>query len=233
MSASTWTNANAASGSASNALNAVSCATSSFCVSVGTQNTATGGGVLIEQWNGTAWSVATGASVPASTDDNLNSVSCAGPAFCLAVGGDAAGALAEMWNGTSWSQVTVPVVSGATGLSHLYSVACVATNSCEALGTALTATTPIVYGVQWNGTALSLTTAATPTGVTAGSLVQANGMSCSSPTACVAVGTTDATTAATGVPFAEQWNGSAWSLADTGVTTGLNTGSRLSSVSCV
>ena len=58
-------------------------------------------------------------------------------------------------------------------------------------------------------------------------------MSCSSPTACVAVGTTDATTAATGTPFAEQWNGSAWSLADTGVSTGLATGSRLSSVSCV
>ena len=43
VSASNWTNANAASGSASNGLNAVSCATSSFCVAVGQQNIATGG----------------------------------------------------------------------------------------------------------------------------------------------------------------------------------------------
>ncbi len=234
VSASNWTNANAASGSASNGLNAVSCPTSSFCVAVGQQNIATVGGVLIEQWNGSVWSVATGANVPASTVDNLNSVSCAGPAFCLAVGADAAGALAEMWNGTSWSQVTVPVPSGAINAPTLYSVSCVATNQCEALGTALTATTPIVYGVQWNGTTLSLTTAATPPGVGASALVEANGMSCSSPTACVAVGTTDATpTTTTGTPFAEQWNGSAWSLADTGVGTGLAAGSRLSSVSCV
>jgi hypothetical protein len=232
VSASTWTNANAASGSASNALNAVSCATSSFCVAVGTQNTATGGGVLIEQWNGTAWSVATGVSIPASPNDTLDGVSCAGPSFCLAVGGQGAGALAEMWNGTSGSSVTVPVPSGINGINNLYSVSCVATNVCQALGTAFTGTTPGVYGVQWNGTTLSLTTAATPT-VSAGALVEANGMSCSSPTACVAVGTNDATNTTTGTPFAEQWNGSAWSLADTGVSTGLATGSRLSSVSCV
>ena len=36
-----------------------------------------------------------------------------------------------------------------------------------------------------------------------------------------------------GAPFAELWNGAAWTLANTGVSTGLNTGSRLSSVSCV
>ena len=134
----------------------------------------------------------TGVSGPRERERHLDGVSCAGPAFCLAVGGDAAGPLAEMWNGTSWSAVTVPVPSGINGASNLYSVSCVATNVCQALGTAFTGTTPGVYGVQWNGTTLSLTTAATPT-VAAGALVEANGMSCSSPTACVAVGTTDAT----------------------------------------
>ena len=232
VSASNWTNANAASGSASNTLNAISCPTSSFCVAVGQQNIATGGGVLLEQWNGTAWSVVTGVTVPASANDTLDGVSCAGPAFCLAVGGDAAGPLAEMWNGTSWSAVTVPQPAGINGASNLYSVSCVATNVCQALGTAFTGSTPGVYGVQWNGTALSLTTAATPTAA-ASALVELNGMSCSSPTACVAVGTTDAA-AGTGLPFAEQWNGTAWSLAgNSSVSTGLNIGSRLSSVSCV
>ena len=231
VSASNWTNANAASGSASNNLNAVSCPTSSFCVAVGQQNTATGGGVLLEQWNGTVWSVVPGVSVPASSNDDLDGVSCAGPAFCLAVGGDAAGALAEMWNGTSWSAVTVPVPSGNTGTPNLYSVSCVATNVCEGLGTAFNAGASIVYGVQWNGTALTLTTAATPT-VAPTAVVAANGMDCTSATACVAVGTTNAQ-AAGGVPFAEVWNGATWTLADTGFSAGLATGSRLWSVSCV
>ena len=55
-------------------------------------------------------------------------------------------------------------------------------------------------------------------------------MDCASATFCIAVGTTD--NGGNGLPFAEQWKGSSWSLIDTGISSGLNNGSRLYSVSC-
>jgi len=86
VSASQWTNAHAPSASGSNLLNDVSCTTASFCVAVGQQNSGAGGGTLVEQWNGSSWAVVPSVNVPATSDDNLVSVSCVGPSFCMAVG---------------------------------------------------------------------------------------------------------------------------------------------------
>jgi hypothetical protein len=230
VSATTWTNANAAAGSSSAQLNAVTCATASFCVAVGLQGASAGGEPLIEQWNGTAWSVVTGVTPPASASNVLTGVSCAGPSFCMAVGSSGAGALAETWNGSTWSATTPAPPSGLTSV-FLSSVSCLAANLCQTLGTGFTVSTPTVFGNEWNGTGWSAVPAATPTASGSPPVPEATGMACVSATQCLAVGNTNAN-GANGAPFAEQWNGSAWTLAESGLSTSLPGGSFLSSVSC-
>ena len=231
-----WTNANAPSASGQNRLNAVSCATSTFCVAVGQQDSGAGGGTLVEQWNGSSWAVVPSVNAPSSSGDELDSVSCVGPAFCMAVGTSGQGAVAETWNGASWSLANPVIPSSVTGGAVLSSVSCVSTTVCEALGTGYNATpTPVVFGNQWNGSVWSLVSAATPSvsGSFPTPVIEATGMDCVTATWCVTVGTTNANATAT-TPFAEQWNGSSWSLVSVAVPSGAGViGSYLASVSCV
>ncbi len=230
VSATNWTNTNAAAGSGSNALTDVSCTTSVFCVAVGSENSGTGGGTLIEQWNGSTWTVVPSVNAPATTGDTLNSVSCVGTTFCLAVGGSSTGpSVAETWNGTAWSFVTATPPTGSTS-SPLSSVSCVSSTTCEVLGTATVGGTNSIFANQWNGTTLAASTAATPP-VTSGTPVpSATGMDCVSASWCLAVGDTDVQNT-TGSSFSELWNGSAWVLQTTPQPT-TAVGSLLSSVSC-
>ena len=225
VSTSSWTNANVAAGSGQSVLQAVTCATASFCVAVGAQNGDTGGGLLIEQWNGTAWSVVPGATVTPSGDDVLNGVSCAGQDFCMTVGSTGTGAFAEMWKGSTWTATTVTPPPGFNGFVNLSTVFCFAANSCQALGTGFTGSAPTVFGEQWNGSTWSAVPAATPTAFSTETGV--TGMACVSASYCIAVGNVDGRTS-----FAEQWTGSAWSLADSGINSNLPSGSFLAAVSC-
>jgi hypothetical protein len=225
-----WTNANAAAGSGSNQLNDVSCTTSTFCVAVGTENLP-GGGTLIEQWNGTTWTVVPSVNAPATTGDTLTSVSCVGTTFCLAVGGSTTGpAVAETWNGTAWSFVSAAAPTGST-LTNLSSVSCVSATTCEVLGTATVAGTNSIFGNQWNGTTLAATTAATPPVTSGTPLPSATGMDCVTASWCIAVGNGDTTPSAPGSSFSELWSGTAWVLLTTPQPT-IGLGSLLSSVSC-
>ncbi len=231
--ATNWSNANAPSASGSNLLNDVSCTLSTFCVAVGEQNSGAGGGTLVEQWNGTSWAVVPSVNVSATSDDELDSVSCVGPAFCMAVGKSGSGAVAETWNGTTWALANPAIPATVTGGAFLSSVSCVSTTVCEALGTGFDVSTPIVFGNQWNGTSWSLVSAGTPSASGGPPVIAATGMSCVSSTSCIAVGTTSLGSATT-TPFAQQWNGSSWSLMSNVVVpsgTGV-TGSELASVSC-
>ncbi|HEY5384444.1 MAG TPA: hypothetical protein VIJ56_04355 [Acidimicrobiales bacterium] len=230
VSAVQWTDAHAAAGTASNQLNNISCTSASFCVAVGQQNVGTGGGTLAEVWNGKTWSVVPSADPSASTGDALVSVSCVGPSFCLAVGGSDSAPIAETWNGTAWTLATAATPTGVTS-STLTSVSCVATNVCEVLGTSVTAGTGSIFGNQWNGTALSLKTAASPPSSATTPIPVASGMSCVSSTWCLAVGVNDVQVTATAAAFSEVWNGTNWTLA-TVPAPGTATGTFLHSVSC-
>jgi len=201
-------------------------------MAVGGQNGGTGGGTLVEQWNGSSWAVVPSVNVPATVDDNLVSVSCVGPSFCMAVGSSGLGAVAETWNGTVWTLATPVIPSGVTGGAALYSVSCVSTTVCETLGTGYNVSTPEVFGNQWNGTAWSLVPAATPTASGSPPLIEATGMDCVTTTSCIAVGTTNAASTTT-TPFSEKWNGTSWSLVNVPAPSGGGvTGSFLASVSC-
>ena len=67
-------------GSADTVLSGVSCVTTSFCVAVGQ---ATGPKPVIEQWNGSAWTVA---STSLGESLGMDGVSCTSLNFCEAVG---------------------------------------------------------------------------------------------------------------------------------------------------
>ena len=129
-----------------------------------------------------------------------------------------------------WTLATVATPAGATS-SRLTSVSCVASNVCEVLGTSVTAGTGSLFGNQWNGTILSLTTAATPRSTATTPVPEALGMSCVSATWCLAVGVNDIQITATASAFSEMWNGTNWTLVTTPAPS-TATGSLLGSVSC-
>ena len=101
---------------------AVSCVSSTYCVAVGSDESADGGdgGPLAETWNGRAWAAA-GVKLPAGAlGGALFGVSCKSQKSCVAVGDDLlkndnfperdnTGALAESWNGKTWTAAQPPV----------------------------------------------------------------------------------------------------------------------------
>src|SRR5580693_5035837 len=123
-------------------LQSVSCTSSSNCVAVGYSTDSNGENLnaLVEQWNGTAWSIVPAAAT-GQAFDQLVTVRCLAADDCWAVGEagpaqqnpsflpifpSAAGdqGLIEHWNGTSWSVVpsaTEPSPSGG----YLNGLACV------------------------------------------------------------------------------------------------------------
>ena len=133
-----------------NTLNAVSCASSSSCVAVGT----TGPTLdlttkpLIERWNGSSWSVESAPSQP-GVGNFLRDVSCLSASDCLVVGETyfkeqlevepksyvevpTAGPLALDWDGEAWSEL------GQLPAKPLTNVSCMAADSCLAVGPAFT-----------------------------------------------------------------------------------------------
>jgi hypothetical protein len=125
-------------------LGSVSCAGPTRCFAVGRQGPSFGNTyqTLIEQWNGSAWSVAP--SPPSAQRINqLNSVSCTSATRCYAVGswGDLNNGpaskptinLIERWNGTSWAVIPSPSVSTPQN-QELSGVACPRPSLCFAVG---------------------------------------------------------------------------------------------------
>ncbi len=114
-------------------LTGVSCIGSAWCTAVG-QGFVTGTGYqsLVEQWNGSAWSIVPSPNV--STVNNfLQGVDCFSMTSCSAVGyaGEVTQALA--WNGTAWTAATTPNQTGADS-TQLNAVSCVTDWACVGLG---------------------------------------------------------------------------------------------------
>jgi hypothetical protein len=137
-------------------LEGIDCPATSFCVADGLAQTPDGNTVpLLEEWNGTAWSL----MAPAGTESGgeLLGVSCWGPAFCMADGYVKAptgiAALMEEWNGTAWSVVPVPPATTSDG-SGLAGLSCVGPSLCVATGvdlTGLKGATGTPAALEWNG----------------------------------------------------------------------------------
>jgi hypothetical protein len=207
---------------------AVSCATSTFCMSVGYDNA--NGVAFGEEWNGTAWNEVPVATPAGASSTYLDGVSCVNTTFCEAVGefetepGHIETNVAETWNGSSWTVQTIAAPAGSS-TSVLESVSCTSLTFCFATGwQAMGSSAYIPLTQQWNGSSWSYVAAGNQ------SSGELNGVSCSSTTFCAGVG--DYYDGSTDTLLLENWNGSAWVTAPSSSTPTAAPFNYLTSVSC-
>jgi hypothetical protein len=215
-------------------LTGISCASSSACVAVGYFTNSSGVEVpLSESWNGTSWSLQEPPTPTGATRTALEGVSCTSSTACIAVGFDInAGkfvALAETWNGTSWSLQSPPSPTGATG-SILFGMSCTSATACTAVGVfGNSSGKNVPLAERWNGTTWSVQE---PPGSTGAKETELDGVSCTSATACQAVGVFRTSSGSFDAPFAESWNGTSWTTQEVPVPVGETGHVGLLGVSC-
>jgi hypothetical protein len=226
-------------GTFDNYLFAVSCVSETRCVAVGlaiTSSAGTSASTLVEAWDGTTWSIVP--SPNPQTVNVLSGVSCADATHCVAVGyknntnfGYSITTLIETWDGTTWSVSDSPNPGLADTLTD---VSCTSTTRCVAVGDHNNSIDGYRTLVEtWDGSAWSVT----PSANLPGTINVLIGVSCTSPTACVAVGTHVQNIAET---LVETWDGTAWSIVPSpspgteyDATNSLNSVSCVSATSCV
>ena len=211
-------------------LSAVSCASSRACVAVGlSYGDNSSSGPFAERWDGSSWSIE---RIPQLGDaEALDGVSCASSTDCTAVGYGKS-SVAAHWNGTRWSAQSIHFGDPDGRPNALTSVSCTP-SSCAAVGWdnvgLCGGDVDSFYSVPvlglWTDRSWSLrrhpnlvcSNSSDPAG---GYTV--NGVSCTSPGACTAVGTA-----------VYRWEGHRWSIqpGPTGAD-GLNGVSCTSSNAC-
>jgi len=216
-------------------LTGISCRSSTSCTAVGAYGKSNGEFFsLVERWNGSAWSVEPEAGARSPIASRLLAISCPSATACFAVGevarnSSTEGVLVERFNGSAWTYVTVPLPKNISS-SSLTAISCSSASACTAIGSVrvppLGRSEPLIE--RWNGVNWALEAAPAPLPhVTSITFLQ---VSCSSVTACTAVG--QSTTAKGASAYAAQWNGQIWVDEALPVLRG-RTFSRLSGVSCV
>ena len=173
-------------------------------------------------------------------DGDLTAVACPANGECIAVGSYWSGEedtseapLAERFNGSSWTELTTPSpgdllpANNSTGQAPSVSfsgLSCPTAGWCMAVGAdADRAADYVPFAEMWNGRTWSLVAIPVPPGVGDYGEISApsgqydpfrgsalTGVSCTSATSCLAVGSETGSSAVIG--FAESWNGQAWSL---------------------
>ena len=219
---------------ASEALLGISCATSSSCAAVGLSGLAGEGFATARAftWNGTTWSAASSPQPAGSVWAAPQDVSCPSSTVCVAVGGyvtetEPNQPYSARWNGREWAVETLPMPAGVT-VAMLNDVSCVTTTNCVAAGTYIEARGVWLSLVEsWNGREWTVQTTPNQREVRR-NIFQS--ISCSSSTSCTAAGYTETGGGRT-LPFAEQWNGTTWTIQSTPLPSGGVLGS-FDGVSC-
>lgn len=218
-------------GASISTLQGVSCTSSSACIAVGQAETkAHGIQTLVETWDGSLWTVQPTPLPTGALFSSLSAVSCTSTTACTAVGltsNTRVSGLAEQWNGTSWTIQPTPTPTGS-GYDQLAGVSCASSTSCEAVGTAGISGSSSPFAEAWNGTTWSLQTIPLPGGASGAGL---SGVSCTSSSACTAVGSYFDSTGTTTLTLVEMWNGAAWAVQSSPNPAG-STNSSLNAVSC-
>jgi hypothetical protein len=178
-------------------LGGISCASGTSCVAVGAP---------AEAWTGTRWTVIASAGP-------MSSVSCAAPGFCQAVGSPPYGRrpVAARWDGRTWQAEPLPVPRPAPQNLGLISVSCTSARFCMAVGHysrgAGARPSPAfrdrTLAEAWNGSRWRIVRTPSPSRES-----EFRGVSCTSPTACTAVGSS----AAGQRTLAGRWNGRRWAI---------------------
>jgi hypothetical protein len=217
---STWSiqsTPNPTEGSAQNAMLGVSCISSpTACVAVGEA----GSKPVAEGWAGSEWARLPAPALPAgATGGRFLSVSCTST-LCIAVGDSyeaATGsekALLESWNGIFWSILSSPYPSEAKGFVNLTGVSCTSSSACTAGGyyaSKVSGSAPVetkTLAESWNGSSWTIQSTANATGEANNALLD---ISCTSSSACTAVGASSPVLLGAPRTIVERWNGSTWS----------------------
>ena len=174
--------------------------------------------------------------IPPPSSDAFSDISCTSSSWCVAVGTasyQTSGneTLAETFDGTTWNLTPSP--NGTESNNYLSSVSCLSADDCMAVG--YTCNGPLCFDPSatigttssiaetWNGSSWSMV----PTPALDLSYLQ--GVSCTTPTFCIATGGYYGQYNNHSYGVIEEWNGTAWSISDQIA----NTGGLLWSVSCV
>jgi hypothetical protein len=168
---------------------------------------------LLEQYNGTKWSIQPIPTPPKALATRLFDVSCTAANECTAVGesftATNALAFADRWDGTNWTLQKVP---GEPGLgSALGSVSCTSATSCTAVGALLNVLTGTESTLAefWNGSTWTVQPTVDKGDDTSSYLY---GVSCTTADACMAVGGWNSNTSFTAGALSEVWSGGTWQL---------------------
>ena len=207
---------------------------------------------LIEHWDGASWSIVAAASPSSTIAAELTAVACPSATSCFAVGDYEAhatgGALMEHWDGASWSIVPSPDSAGASksafelhafsrravaprlaksvsllgdlqnggNFPGLLAISCSSVTSCFAVGVSFTG----ALAERWDGVSWTIVDLPNPRGADGAEL---DGVSCTSPTDCAAVGSASIASGSGLIieddssPLGEHWNGTSWTI-DTGLS---------------
>jgi hypothetical protein len=219
-----------------NQLNSVSCTSSTSCVAVGYYTASSSSDqTLIETLSGTTWSITTSPDTSTSEGNDLVGVSCTSSTSCVAVGSYAPAGfpgfdqtLIETLSDGSWTITTSPDTSTSEA-NDLYGVSCTSSTSCVAVGATFNPDTEILQNLieTLSGGSWSITTSP-DTSTSEDNLL--NGVSCTSSTSCVVVGSYVPSTG-NEQNLIETLSGGSWSIT-TSPDTSTSDGDLLNGVSC-
>ena len=224
-------------GAKSASLSGVSCTAAEACTAVG--HYVTSGGVestLAEVWSAKKWTIQETTNPTGAKSASLSSVSCTAAEACTAVAhfvnsGSTEVTLAEVFTSTAkkWAIQESPNPTGAKS-SSLSGVSCTAAEACTAVGHFVNSGgTEVTLGEVFTSATKKWAVQEPPNPVEAKSS-SLSGVSCTSTTACTAVGHYVSSTSVE-LKLGETWNGTAWSIKETPNPTGAKS-SSLSGVSC-
>ena len=204
-----WTNSQwrlVDSGGGGTSLNGVSCVNASFCIAVGVAGLDKSG--LVDGWNGSVWTVESKIRPTGYSDAELSGVSCSSSISCTAVGSatDAKNdphLLTVTWNGSVWTP-NVLAYPASANQGGLVSISCPAAKGCMAVGWTNGTTGDGAVAEQSNGS--TWTPESLPSGESESAVAES--VSCTSTTACEAVGALVHT-------WADSWSGRSWTVDQT------------------
>jgi hypothetical protein len=220
-------------------LYAMSCATATRCLSVGSYLGNGYGEALSEQMNGRTWTAQTTIPLPASGKGGyLDGVSCVAANDCTAVGNYGATVgdkpMAEHWNGQAWTLEPVPD-PGNSPSAGLGGISCSSAGSCVAVGSYAVhnGSKNQTFAAMWNGKAWTLVNVPLPAAAAryGGTLAA---VFCLSAADCTAVGNYSPKQSDVDYrTLAERWNGHTWTVEATpDPGTGSALADSLTGVSC-
>ncbi len=216
-----------------NSLNQVSCTAVGACTAVGSMQPEAGmvgeeTASLAERWNGSEWKTQVTPSL-ATSEYSLSGVSCASATMCFAVGSYPLieRGLGQLWNGSTWT-TQVKAVASINGYPS--SVSCPSTTWCMVAGSGVGGL-PKAWllkeeGGEWTR---SLQTPPLPSGGSNGGL---RSVSCTSTSACTAVGYYYDEGQGKNRPLVEHWNGSKWTAESAPSPVEGSAATAMMSVSC-